>query len=189
MKKSTATITAKVRQRTPESASSKFVLDLTGLTFGELIVIGRVMAAGGKGYANARQIGKKGRSSLWLCKCSCGAVTMRSRDYLRNSSHASCGHISRGRPTRELTGAVFGELTVIRHVDYSDDGYKVWLCKCSCGNQALVKGVNLLNGNTRSCGHLRKDNARKQSDNLRAIAKKQAERQAEKQAENGGGVS
>ena len=41
----------------------------------------------------------------------------------------------------DLTGQVFGELTVMRRVPNVDDGYgrsKVaWLCRCSCGREVV----------------------------------------------------
>lgn len=39
-----------------------------------------------------------------------------------------------------------------------DDSYKkgYWKCKCKCGNIFSAKGLNIRNGNTKSCGCLRK---------------------------------
>jgi hypothetical protein len=59
----------------------------------------------------------------------------------------------------ELLGKVFGRLTVIGTTpDRSASGNIVWSCQCECGNSVLVPGVYLRNGNTRSCGCLRKEN-------------------------------
>ena len=61
----------------------------------------------------------------------------------------------------DLTGKQFGRLTVVRL--YSRSSRKptrptMWLCKCECGNEVVVRRGNLLNGNTKSCGCLRTDN-------------------------------
>lgn len=56
----------------------------------------------------------------------------------------------------DLTGQVFGELTVIkRGSDYvTPKGHHSvqWLCKCSCGRESLVRSAKLINGYTKSCG-------------------------------------
>lgn len=47
----------------------------------------------------------------------------------------------------------FNKLTVIKLADKkSPRGERYWDCKCDCGNVCVVKGVNLRNGNTTSCG-------------------------------------
>ena len=35
-----------------------------------------------------------------------------------------------------------------------------WNCKCDCGNEVVVMGKCLTNGNTKSCGCLKKENAK-----------------------------
>lgn len=59
---------------------------------------------------------------------------------------------------KDLTGQKFGRLTVIeRAEDYvSSKGKKYiqWVCKCDCGNDAIVFGSNLTNNHTQSCGCL-----------------------------------
>lgn len=58
----------------------------------------------------------------------------------------------------DLTGQRFGRLTVIKRVDNSiqPSGQQKaqWLCKCDCGNEHIVKGYSLKNGDTKSCGCL-----------------------------------
>lgn len=52
----------------------------------------------------------------------------------------------------DLTGQRFGNLTVIER--RGSDKYKnaLWLCKCDCGNEVLIKSNNLRTGNSSSCG-------------------------------------
>ena len=40
-------------------------------------------------------------------------------------------------------------------VDHYDKLHGVYVCECECGNIITVKGYNLLNGNTQSCGCLK----------------------------------
>lgn len=56
----------------------------------------------------------------------------------------------RGHGREDLTGKVFGRLTVLRLVGV------VWECQCSCGSIALVKAGNL-KSSTQSCGCLKKE--------------------------------
>ena len=55
----------------------------------------------------------------------------------------------------DLTGQVFGRLTVIGRVGSTMHGaHAKWVCKCQCGNEVVVVGNNLRTGNTQSCGCL-----------------------------------
>ena len=64
----------------------------------------------------------------------------------------------------DLTGKIFGRLTVIKQVSnpYKGDHHACWLCKCSCGKETVVPSNSLLKGNTSSCGCGSLENARKQ---------------------------
>lgn len=65
----------------------------------------------------------------------------------------------------DLTGKVFGRLTVLERADdyKSSSGryYAMWLCKCSCEqkNTVIVRHQNLKSKNTKSCGCYRKNRA------------------------------
>ena len=60
----------------------------------------------------------------------------------------------------DLTGQPFGRLVVIREDGRDKHGNVLWLCRClgkngnDCGNEVVVRGDSLRNGNTRSCGCL-----------------------------------
>lgn len=57
----------------------------------------------------------------------------------------------------DLTGKVFGRLTVIKECEKRKNGSILWLCKCECGNTAEVKGINLTSQKTKSCGCISKE--------------------------------
>lgn len=59
--------------------------------------------------------------------------------------------------TMRLEGKHFGRLLVVKQAGHASDGSSVWLCRCDCGNESLVKGYKLKNGVTKSCGCLRRD--------------------------------
>jgi hypothetical protein len=58
-----------------------------------------------------------------------------------------------------LPNTRFERLTTVRLVTVGS--YKKWLCLCDCGNERLVTKPNLYSGNTKSCGCLNKELAKK----------------------------
>ena len=58
---------------------------------------------------------------------------------------------------RDLLGMQFGRLTVIAKTDRRQNGAVVWLCKCNCGNEVIVKSNSLLANHTTSCGCYNKE--------------------------------
>lgn len=62
---------------------------------------------------------------------------------------------------RDLTGMQFGELTVLgRDAEYIDNNGQIkrdkWVCRCSCGSETIVIRHDLVTGNTKSCGCIKK---------------------------------
>lgn len=55
-------------------------------------------------------------------------------------------------PRYELTGRVFGRLTVRAFAGIGSGYTTMWLCRCECGNETVVVGKNLVAGRTKSCG-------------------------------------
>ena len=54
----------------------------------------------------------------------------------------------------DLAGKKFGRWTVIKKGYPSKNGNTRWLCKCDCGTEKIVFGINLRQGRTKSCGCL-----------------------------------
>lgn len=52
----------------------------------------------------------------------------------------------------DLVGRRFGRLVVLRYVCQD-----LWLCRCRCGQTAVVRGGNLKSANTKSCGCWRRE--------------------------------
>ena len=51
----------------------------------------------------------------------------------------------------DLTGMTFGQLTVIERAENTKDGKARWLCRCTCGNECVVRAKDLKRGQ-KSCG-------------------------------------
>lgn len=58
----------------------------------------------------------------------------------------------------DLTGRQFadGAITVLRRAENGKGRHARWLCRCKCGNTFVEYGLNLKNGNRRSCGCLKR---------------------------------
>jgi hypothetical protein len=55
------------------------------------------------------------------------------------------------RPAPDMTGLVFGRLTVIRRAPNKKTA-AMWVCRCECGRESTTSGGRLRNGEARSCG-------------------------------------
>jgi hypothetical protein len=63
--------------------------------------------------------------------------------------------ISKHHLFQDLTGLKFGKLTVIKPINQTPRKQYLWLCKCDCGENAIIQTGNLKNGHTKSCGCLK----------------------------------
>ena len=63
----------------------------------------------------------------------------------------------------DLTGRTLNRLVVIREYGRAKGGQVTWLCRClgkngdDCGNEVVVRGEDLRNGRTQSCGCLQRE--------------------------------
>lgn len=115
---------------------------ITGQKFGKLTTVKRAR----------KENGKLG----WLCTCDCGGTFIATPSSLSKGDNKSCGCSKYcGRTLKDMTGQVYGNLTVIKRSG-SVDGSTTWLCKCICGNDRIVQRANLLYEKTISCGCINK---------------------------------
>ena len=123
-------------------------LDLIGQRFGRLLVTS--FSHTGKGY-----------KKYWNCKCDCGNTTTVLQDQLRRGKTKSCGCLRGRPPDLEMVGMRFGKLTVISFSHINNWRKFCWLCKCDCGKECIVVGVDLRLGHTKSCGCIKENQADK----------------------------
>ena len=72
----------------------------------------------------------------------------------------------------DLTGRRFDRLEVLaRAGSEGREGHTnaSWLCRCKCGAEVVILGLNLLHHNTRSCGCLRSEAS---SQRIKAVNEK-----------------
>ena len=67
----------------------------------------------------------------------------------------------RKRDTKTLIGRKYGKLTVLDFYGVSADRDSKFKCLCDCGNTVVVQKNKLISGHTKSCGCLRKENAKR----------------------------
>lgn len=52
----------------------------------------------------------------------------------------------------DLTGLVFGRLSVLVKSGKNKSGNSTWLCRCECGNEKVILSSSLISGDATSCG-------------------------------------
>lgn len=126
------------------------VIDLTGQKFGRLTVISRT------------ENSIYNRTS-WVCICDCGKTTIATSHNMKNGDKQSCGCYKKEQTKeiffKDLTGEMFGRLTVIKRVE-NRKKTTMWLCQCFCGKQIVVASGHLKNGHTQPCGCYREEKSR-----------------------------
>jgi hypothetical protein len=143
--------------------------DLTGQIFGRLLVIKRV----------ERPENSKRSGTYWLCYCENDGneIIVNSNELLRGDTK-SCGCLVEETSGKDkfidLTGQIFGRLTVLRRVEKKENVKQgiFWLCRCeNDGNLVIINGISLKSGATQSCGCLNLEIVKKRST-INLIGKK-----------------
>ncbi len=128
-------------------------IEMTGEKYGRLTVV------------RYDHVDAHGRA-CWFCQCECGGTIVASRTSLVDGDIKSCGCLKKEaqlrqaelmrklretKPEDDLTGQVFGRLTVIGR-----EARKRWRCRCACGKELTVIRSLLISGNIKSCGCARR---------------------------------
>lgn len=121
-------------------------------------------------YAPTRYRNDKSRKSphgtrygYFLCPRCKEKITCLPLSKVYNGKVKSCGcirHENKGLKNGhavDLTGQQFGHLTALYPTDKRVNGKIVWHCKCDCGNEVDVQSAHLINGHTKSCGHVKSE--------------------------------
>lgn len=94
---------------------------------------------------------------VWKCRCECGNYAEYTTSAIRSGRVVSCG-CSRTKTwqkkAEKMNGKKFGRLTVVKPLKERKNGAIQYLCKCECGNESKVRGDQLKDGTTKSCGCL-----------------------------------
>lgn len=126
-------------------------INLIGKKYGKLTVIEEI-----------EERNKQGKI-LYKCICECGNECIVKAINLTTGKTKSCGcsqHVSKIKDS-DFIGKKFGEFTVIKFSHINNKNVRMYLCKCSCGNEVVVNCYNLKNGKSTNCGCKRKNNLSK----------------------------
>ena len=117
---------------------------LIGQTFGELTILKIVDSR-----ENSRLVRR------CECRCSCGKITNPRVTTVTNGFIKSCGH-ARKKDYSHLIGQTFNELTILKVINSKENFGTAQRCecRCSCGKITKPRVTDVVNGSTRSCGHL-----------------------------------
>lgn len=139
------------------------IKDLTGQRFGKLVARKRVV--------------NHDKSVSWLCDCDCGgdtSVLMSNLGRVTNSCGCLYSESARKRgmdSVVDLTGKIYGRLTVLGLSDTRIRDVVTWTCKCICGNLKDVTTAILNDGGCKSCGCLVSDTGKDSIKMLHEIVK------------------
>jgi len=136
------------RKKHPNKSCGKCRHMLEGKRFGRLLVI-------------AKTEKRKDGAVLWECICDCGKKRLTGTRELNKGRVRSCGCLiidsvrKNGQAHKvDLSGKVFGRLTVIGESAERKHKKVMWNCKCECGNETIAYGQDLRRGKSKSCGCL-----------------------------------
>ena len=75
---------------------------------------------------------------------------------------------------KDITGQRFGRLIVVEKAGNDRRGAAMWRCRCDCGGERTVRGSDLRNGHTTSCGCIHSEGlaARNQSRRKNGMEKR-----------------
>lgn len=121
-------------------------IDQTGKKYGKLTVLEQILD---------KEIKRQhGGAACWRCVCQCGRQTIATGHQLRRGRRKTCGFPECSNNIKNEIGNRYTKLTVIKYAGLKK-GQVLWECQCDCGNITEVLGINLRNGNTKSCGCLK----------------------------------
>lgn len=112
-----------------------------------------------------KDLNKPGSNPYYVCKCDCDTIKSIFIGSILSGRSTSCGCARRecsselGRKSfRDLSGQQFGLLKAIKPDQTKSSKHGMyWICECSCGNITSVQSSHLVNGDTKSCGCLTKN--------------------------------
>lgn len=140
---------------------------IVGQQFGKLLVLCETSERSQRGEV------------LYECQCLCGKLKLTTKRRLLDKRVISCGCAHREKAIemcksrfKDLSGMTFGRLKVIHRSEEINQEHPLYICWCSCGQVSKVKGSNLKNGTTQSCGCLQKKMASIRMKKLNKIKKK-----------------
>ena len=122
-------------------------LDLTGQVFNQLLVLKEDL-----------EKTQEKHESYWICRCSCGNIKTIRGAAIKSGKTKSCGCLQKKKMQEkhriDMTNIKYNHLLVLEPDTYKN-GNLYWKCQCDCGNIVTIRGADIRNGHTKSCGCLK----------------------------------
>lgn len=134
------------------NVAMKQCINLLNQRFGRLTVIEKTSDRASKGEV------------VWKCLCDCGQERWAKSSALRSKEIVSCGCTwdeAAARRLKNMAGIKVGRLLVLQRAGSTRFGQAQWLCQCECGQQTIVSGQCLRIRQTKSCGCLKTEAAKR----------------------------
>ena len=124
--------------------------DIVGQRFGKLVAIEPTLKRSSGGI-------------IWKCKCDCGKIAYVQGGNLKRNKSCGCltSDLISQKLIKDIVGQRFGRLLVLNLPPQERSKCLKWKCLCDCGKITYAIGMNLRNGNTKSCGCLAREIASK----------------------------
>lgn len=122
----------------------KSKVDITGQKFNRLLIL-------------EKSIKNKYQEYFWKCLCDCGNIKDILQSKIIGGRTKSCGCLQKEKSkikTNDLTGKIFGRLTVIKDSGKRTADNTIYQCLCICGNYTNTQYSALITGSAKSCGCL-----------------------------------
>jgi len=107
------------------------------------------------------------KRAFWLCQCdTCGLIHSIRSDSLQQCD--KCPNNNHSKLVKNEIGNKYGKLTVIERAEKTNNNKNAfWKCKCDCGNEIIINGIDLRRGHSQSCGCIKSLGEEKISNILR----------------------
>jgi hypothetical protein len=101
----------------------------------------------------------EGKNRYIICQCICGKIRNVFPHALKSGKTKSCGCLTRDRISkpRVQLKEKYNRLTIIKELDRLNKKDRRVLCQCDCGNHLETNLESVKQGNTKSCGCIRKE--------------------------------
>ncbi|MBC1846345.1 AP2 domain-containing protein [Listeria seeligeri] len=114
----------------------------------------------------------KSGNAIYECRCDCGNTCETTLAKLRSGHTKSCGCVIKDTANekfKKYEGMRKNRLTLIRDTGKrTNDGKRIVLCQCDCGNTCEVLFAKFNNGCTKSCGCLALEKKKEKHEKGRA---------------------
>lgn len=102
------------------------------------------------------RVPNKNKKIYYKAICDCGTIRDVRKDGLTSGKSRSCGCAPKNTISDEA-GNRYNRWTIIKRVENNYKGDAMYLAKCDCGTEKIIRGSSVRLGESKSCGCLQKE--------------------------------